>query len=97
MAYSDKDRDRSRRPDAEDQEWLHRSGTRWPGDREVGWHRVRSAPCTWRRGARVDSLGQTTGMIFSGLASKPVVTVSPSLASKPVAQVSRFGLENWQL
>jgi hypothetical protein len=26
-----------------------------------------------------------TGMIFSGLASKPMATVSPSLASKPVA------------
>jgi hypothetical protein len=31
---------------------------------------------------------------FFGLASKPVVTVSLNLASKPVAQVSRFGPQN---
>jgi hypothetical protein len=46
MTCSDEDRDRSRRHGAEDRGWLHRSGTRWPGDREVGWHYVRSAPCT---------------------------------------------------
>jgi hypothetical protein len=28
MACSDEDRDRSRRPDAEDRGWSHRSGTR---------------------------------------------------------------------
>jgi hypothetical protein len=31
----------------------HRSGTRWPDDQEVGWHHVRSAPCTRRRGVQV--------------------------------------------
>jgi hypothetical protein len=36
MMGSDKDRDRSRRPSAEDQGWSHRSGTRWPDDQEVG-------------------------------------------------------------
>jgi hypothetical protein len=36
MAGSDEDRDRSRRPGAEDQGWLHRLGTRWPNDWEVG-------------------------------------------------------------
>jgi hypothetical protein len=36
MACSDEDRDRSRRPGAEDQGWSHRSGTLWSGDREVG-------------------------------------------------------------
>jgi hypothetical protein len=36
MTGSDEDRGRSRRPGAEDQGWSHRSGTRWPGDREVG-------------------------------------------------------------
>jgi hypothetical protein len=35
MAGSNEDRGRSRRPDAEDREWLHMSGTRWPDDREV--------------------------------------------------------------
>jgi hypothetical protein len=32
MACSDEDRDRSRRPGAEDWGWSYRSGTRWPGD-----------------------------------------------------------------
>jgi hypothetical protein len=53
MTCSDEDRGRSRRPVAEDRGSSHRSGTWWPGDREVGWHRVRSAPCMWRRGAQV--------------------------------------------
>jgi hypothetical protein len=30
MTCSDEDHDKSRRPDAEDREWSHRSGTRWP-------------------------------------------------------------------
>jgi hypothetical protein len=53
MACSDDDHGRSRRPGVEDRGWSHRSGTRWPGGRVVGWRRVRSAPVTWRRGARV--------------------------------------------
>jgi hypothetical protein len=36
MAGSDEYRGRSRRPSAEDQRWLHRSGTQWLDDREVG-------------------------------------------------------------
>jgi hypothetical protein len=93
MACSDEDRGRSRRPGAEDREWLHRSGTRWSGDQEVGWRHVRSAVCEW--------FGlKTTRMVFVGLASKPVVTVFgglvsklavtvfSGLASKPVATVS---------
>jgi hypothetical protein len=56
MACSDKDRGRSNRPGADDRGWSHRSGTRWPGDREVGWCRVRSAPGTWRLGAWVSWL-----------------------------------------
>jgi hypothetical protein len=35
MAGSDEGHGRSRRPGAEDQGWSHRSGTRWPDDREV--------------------------------------------------------------
>jgi hypothetical protein len=31
----------------------HRSGTRWPDGREVGWRCMRSTPCTRRRGAHV--------------------------------------------
>jgi hypothetical protein len=51
MACSNEDRGNSRRPGVEDRGWSHRSGTQWPGDREVGWRSVRSAQCTWRRGA----------------------------------------------
>jgi hypothetical protein len=40
MVCSDEDRGRSRKPGAEDRGWSHRSGTRWPGDREVGWRSV---------------------------------------------------------
>jgi hypothetical protein len=60
MACSDEDRGRSRRPDAENWGWLHRSGTRWPGDREVGWRRVRSAPGMWRLGVWVSWLSLKT-------------------------------------
>jgi hypothetical protein len=56
MACSDEDRGRSRRPGAEDQGWSHKSGTGWPGGREVRWRCVRSAPGTWRLGARVSLL-----------------------------------------
>jgi hypothetical protein len=48
---SDEDHGRSRRLGAKDQGWSHRSGTRWPDDRQVGRHRVRSTPCMKRRGA----------------------------------------------
>jgi hypothetical protein len=48
MTCSEEDPDRSRRPGAEDRGWSHRSDTRWSDDREVGWRRVRSAPCMWR-------------------------------------------------
>jgi hypothetical protein len=48
IVCSDEDHSRSRRPGAEDRGWSHMSDTQWPGDREVGWRRVRSAPCTWR-------------------------------------------------
>jgi hypothetical protein len=60
MACSDEDRGRSRRPGVEDRRWLHRSGTWWPGGRDVGWRRVRSAPSTWRLGARVSWLSLKT-------------------------------------
>jgi hypothetical protein len=35
MAGNNEDRDRSRRPGAEDQGWSHRSGTQCPDDQEV--------------------------------------------------------------
>jgi hypothetical protein len=35
MVGSDEDHGRSRRPDAEDRGWSHRSGTRWPDNWEV--------------------------------------------------------------
>jgi hypothetical protein len=60
MVCSDEDHDRSRRPGVEDQGWLHRSGTRWPGGREVRWRRVRPAPDMWRLGVRVSWLSLKT-------------------------------------
>jgi hypothetical protein len=60
MVCSDEYRDKSRRPGIEDRGWSHRSGTQWPGGREVGWRRVRSAPGTWRLGARVSWLSFKT-------------------------------------
>jgi hypothetical protein len=53
MTCNDEDHGRSRRPSAEDRGWSHKSGTWWPGGREVRWHCVRSAFSTWRLGARV--------------------------------------------
>jgi hypothetical protein len=60
MTCSDEDRGRSRRPDTEFQGWSHRSGTRWPDGQEVRWCCVRSAPGTWRLGARVSWLSLKT-------------------------------------
>jgi hypothetical protein len=60
MACIDEDRGRSRRLGAEDRGWSQRSGTQWPGDREDGWRRVWSTPCTWRRGAWVSWLSRKT-------------------------------------
>jgi hypothetical protein len=60
MVCSDEDCDMSRRPSEEDRRWSHRSGTWWPGGREVRWRRVRSAPDTWRLGARVSRLSLKT-------------------------------------
>jgi hypothetical protein len=77
-ACSDEDRGWSRRPGAEDQGWSYMSGTWWSGDREVGWHRVQSAPCTWSLASK------PAATVFSSLASKLVVMVSPGLASKTV-------------
>jgi hypothetical protein len=94
MMCNDEDRDMSKRPGAEDRGWLHRSDTRWSGDRDVGWRHVRSAPCMWRRGARVSWLSLKTKVdglsvvwpqnhwddASSVWASKPVVIVSSGLA-----------------
>jgi hypothetical protein len=60
MTCSDKGHSRSRRSGVEDQGWSHRSGTWWLGDQNVGWRRVRSAPCMWRRGARISWLSLKT-------------------------------------
>jgi hypothetical protein len=77
MACSDEDRGRSRRLGVEDRGWSHRSGTSWPGGREVRWHRVRSAPSTWRLEARVSWLSLKTKVVddFPVWASKPAALV----------------------
>jgi hypothetical protein len=70
---SDEDRGRSRRPGADDREWSHRSGTRWSGDREVGW---RCVVCTVHMETMSSSFllePQNQGWRFiSGLASQPL-------------------------
>jgi hypothetical protein len=87
MACSNEDRGNSRRPGVEDRGWSHRSGTRWPGDREVGWRSVRSAQCTWRRGAWVSWLSlKTKAMICQWFGLKTTGMTSPSLASKSVME-----------
>jgi hypothetical protein len=60
MACSDEDCGKSRTPGAKDRGWSHRSGTRWPDDHEVGWRRVRSAPCMLTRGVRLSWLSLKT-------------------------------------
>jgi uncharacterized protein YcbX len=77
MTCSDEYRGKSRRPGAEDRRWSHRSGTRWPGGREVGWRRVQSAPGTWRLGARVSWLSLKTKVVegFPVWALKPAALV----------------------
>jgi hypothetical protein len=80
IVCSNEDLGRSRRPCAEYQRWSHRSSTRWPGDQEVGWCRVQSAPCMWRRGARVFWLSLKTKV--DGLSSKPLRRFVSGLASK---------------
>jgi hypothetical protein len=77
MACSDEDRSMSRRPGAVDRGWSHRSCTRVPGDREVGWCRVRSPPDTWRLEARVSWLSLKTKVVegFPVWGSKPAALV----------------------
>jgi hypothetical protein len=60
MTCNDEDRGRSRRSSAEDRGWSHRSGTWWLGGREDRWRRARSAPGTWRLGARISWLSLKT-------------------------------------
>jgi hypothetical protein len=100
MACSDEDHGKSRRPGAEDRGWSHRSGTRWPGDREVGWGRVRSALCTWKRGARVSWLSLKTKV--DGLSvvwpQNHWEGFSSVWASKPMATVCEwFGLKTTRM
>jgi hypothetical protein len=87
MACSDEDRGRSKRPGAEDRGWSHRSGTRWPGGREVGWRHVRSAPDTWKLEARVSwwvsRFGSQNRQLWFG-----------DLGLKITAMVSWFGPQN---
>jgi hypothetical protein len=100
MTCIDENRGRSRRPGAEDRGWSHRLGTRWSGDQEVLWRRVRSAPYTWRRAVRVSWLSQKTKVAglsvvwpqnyWDGFLRFGFITGGGffGLASKPVATVS---------
>jgi hypothetical protein len=77
MAGSDMDHGRSRRPRADDQGWS--SIGRVLGGRTI--ERSSDAVCSLHR-AQGDEERK-----FLGLASKPRLTVSPGLASKPVAMI----------
>jgi hypothetical protein len=87
MVDNDEDQDKSRRIGAEDRGW---SSTCWILD---GWMIERS-------GDAVYGLYRAQGdeeHEFLSLASKSRSMVSPDLASKPLAQFSRFGPQNRQL
>jgi hypothetical protein len=81
---NDEDRGRSRRPDAED--WVRSSTGQVLNGRMV--ERLGDTVCGLHH-AQGDEEGG-----FLGLASKPRSTVSPGLASKPMASVSRIGPQN---
>jgi hypothetical protein len=83
MAGSDKDQGRSRRLDVEDQGWS--STGRVLGGRTI--ERSDDVVCGLHRAQGDEERG------FLGSASKPRSTVSPSLASKPLAMVMWFSLK----
>jgi hypothetical protein len=95
MVCSDEYRGRSRRPGAEDRGWSHRLGTRWPGGREVGWRRVRSAPGMWRLKARVSWLSLKTKVVegFPVWASKPAAAGLVIWASESPRRFLGLGLK----
>jgi hypothetical protein len=108
MMCNNEDRGRSRRPGADDRRSSHRSDNRWLGDREVGWHCVRSAPCIWRWEAwiswlslktKVDGLwvvwpqNHSAGFLRFGL--KTDGSGFLIWVSKPVATVWWFGSQNY--
>jgi hypothetical protein len=73
----------------------HRSRTRWPDDREVGWRCVRSAPCTRRRGARISwSSLKTKVNGFSRFGLQPVATVLVVLPQNHSLGFPGSGLKN---
>jgi hypothetical protein len=80
--------------------WSHRSGTQWPGGQEVGWRHVRSAPGTWRLGARVSWSSLKTNV--DGLSvvwpQNHWDGFSSVCASKPMATVCEwFGLKTTRM
>jgi hypothetical protein len=82
MTGSDEDHGRSRRPSAVDQGWsgIDRVLGSWMIERsgDAVW----SAPCTWKRGARVSLLSlKTTGMICQRFGLKTTGTFASGLAS----------------
>jgi hypothetical protein len=87
MAGSDKDRGRSRRPGAEDRGW---SSTCWAlGDRTI--RRSSDMVCSLYHAQGDEESG------FLNSAPKPRSTVSPGLASKPVATILLVWPQNYSL
>jgi hypothetical protein len=99
MVGSDEDWGRSRRLWSRGTGMVkHRSGTRWPDDREVGWCCVRSAPCTKRWGAHISWFSLKTKVdSFFRFDLKTGGCSSYGLTSKPLARVFWFGHQNRQL
>jgi hypothetical protein len=93
IASSNEDHGRSRRHGAKDHRWSHMADTRWLSDREVGWHRVWSAPCMWRREARVPLLSFKT--MVDGSSVVWPQNHWDGLTSKPVAHFSLVWPQNW--
>jgi hypothetical protein len=72
----------------------HGSSTRWPDDREVGWHYVWSAPCTRRRGAQFYWFSFKTNVdVFSWFGLKTGSYGSCGLASKSLARFPSLSLK----
>jgi hypothetical protein len=85
MAGSDEDRDRNRRPGAEDRGWS--STGQVLGRRMI--ERSGDVVCSQHRAQGDEECG------FLGLVSIPRSMVSPCLPQNRWLQVSRFGSQNW--
>jgi hypothetical protein len=72
----------------------HRSSTRWPGDREVGWRCIQPAACTRWRGARIFWFSLKTKVDgFSWFVLKPLDMVFVVWPQNHPLEFPGFGLK----